>query len=112
MTIPLNIIIIILILIICLLVIILIFKPFKTQTQCLHIWGEVEGAYQYCAKCGLGRTVGCNHKWKIEKSSTISRGTGDEYRNIGEEMILLCEKCTDRKYVRTELGKDPISKLL
>ena len=64
-----------------------------------HHFGEVKDGYQYCAKCGIARSVLCNHKWKTIGNSQIVRkpfgkvDNNDCQRVIGEIYILQCEKC-------------------
>lgn len=50
-------------------------------------------------------SVECAHEWEIEHSSTITRiGLDPKKPNtIGSEYIYICKKCTQRKYIRTEL---------
>jgi|AntAceMinimDraft_18_1070375.scaffolds.fasta_scaffold06517_5 hypothetical protein len=84
-------------------------NPFiRSEPTCLHIWGRVENGYQYCTKCGLARTAGCIHEWEIEQQYTVSR----EKKHIGDIIYYKCKKCSQRKYVRTDLYEKPIVKML
>jgi len=86
-------------------------NPFKrTEINCMHLWGAIEEGYQYCTKCGLARVVECRHEWEVEKSGKIANTVNNN--QIGDETVYKCKLCTQRKYVRTELGKEPISQLI
>jgi hypothetical protein len=83
---------------------------FKRSTNCLHLWGPIEYGYQYCTKCGIARIADCRHNWEVERSNKISNTLTNN--TIGEETVYKCILCTQRKYVRTELNKEPISKFI
>ena len=82
----------------------------RQDDDCKHFWGPIEDGYQYCKNCGLAQEVPCRHKWEVESDNTISNALSNN--TIGKETTYKCTECTQRKYVRTELGKDPISKLI
>ena len=59
--------------------------------RCRHKWGKVEGAHQYCSKCGEARVVPCAHKYKLASTYTktwTSTGKVTAFIRIYE-----CELC-------------------
>lgn len=87
-----------------------VYKPFKQDTECKHVWGPVTDGYQFCNFCGLSRKAECVHDWELEDESRITRTADDA--QIGKTQIYKCSKCSERKYVRLELGSDPVSKII
>jgi predicted nucleic-acid-binding Zn-ribbon protein len=98
---------------------VIFFWPHIFKETCSHQWGPVLNGYQYCIKCNIARTVPippCQHEWAEERKSKIFRTNRlvhpPEQNEIGTETIYVCTKCTARKYVRTEINTEPISKFI
>ena len=61
---------------------------------CNHKYDTVQSdGYQYCRKCGVARSVPCNHRWKIieEISTKDSQSVSSGF--IAMSYIQQCEKC-------------------
>jgi hypothetical protein len=88
------------------------------KEECKHQWGPITNGYQYCAKCNLAKAtpvITCEHDWQVEKENRIQRPSftiKGELNTIGSEIMYKCSKCSQRKYVRTEISKDPVVQLL
>jgi hypothetical protein len=64
---------------------------------CFHKWGEIKDNRQRCTKCGLYRTVECNHGWKTMSTKTLRyTATGT---CIGEFVKQKCIRCGEIKSV-------------
>lgn len=62
---------------------------------CFHKYEKRENdGYQYCSKCGKGRKLPCNHKWKIVKEVRVN---GGGWVNDSILMIYECEFCGEAK---------------
>jgi len=58
-----------------------------------HIWGKIEGDYQYCQGCGVARAAPCKHQWEVTGESSQSF-LGNVY---SIRQILKCQKCGELK---------------
>lgn len=64
-----------------------------------HVWGPVTDGHQYCTKCGLARSVTCEHIWEQKGSFDV---TNVRTNNVMEHVtILRCAKCGELKEFRS-----------
>jgi hypothetical protein len=96
----------------------IIFAPQIFKEECKHEWGPISEGYQFCTKCNIAREVKspeCNHIWEQEHQSKIYRidiHDRSKQNEIGTETIYICHKCTTRKFVRIELGKEALVQII